>query len=171
MNLLIGPYLAWYDIVQLPPRYRVLDFSKFTRVDEMTTMEHISRYLIQLGDASVEEVHKVWFFSLSLSGPAFSWFSSLEPNSITGWADLENKFYAYFYSGTGEKKITDLTSMRQRSNESGSEFIQRFREVRSLCYSLNPFDGQLAGLSLQGMSSLIREKFDGQNFESLAHLV
>jgi hypothetical protein len=65
---------------------------------------------------------------LSLSGLAFSWFSSLEPNSITGWADLENKFQAYFYSGIGEKKTTDLTSMRQRNNESGSEFVQRFRE-------------------------------------------
>ena len=129
-------YPAWYDIVQLPPCYRVPNFSKFIGVHEMTTMEHISRYLVHLGDASVEEVHKVWFFPLSLSGPAFSWFSSLEPNSIAGWSDLENKFHAYFYSGSGEK-ITDLTSMRQRSNESGSEFIQRFREVRSRSYLLN----------------------------------
>ena len=79
------PYPAWYDIVQLPPHYRVSDFSKFTRVDEMTSMEHISCYLIQLKDASTEEAHKVRFFPLSLSGPAFSWFSSLEPNSITTW--------------------------------------------------------------------------------------
>jgi hypothetical protein len=40
------PNSAWYDIVQLPQHYRVLDFSKFIRVDEMMTMEHISRYLI-----------------------------------------------------------------------------------------------------------------------------
>ena len=40
------PYLAWYDIVQLPPPYKVPDFSKFIEIDEMTTMEHISRYLI-----------------------------------------------------------------------------------------------------------------------------
>ena len=78
----------------------------------MTTIEHISRYLVQLGDASIEKAHKVRFFPLSQFGLAFSWFSSLEPNSITGWADLENKFHAYFYSGTGEKKIIDLTSMR-----------------------------------------------------------
>jgi len=95
----------------------------------MTTMDHIRRYLIQLGEASVEEAHKIRFFPLSLSRPAFSWFSSLEPNSITGWADMENEFHAYFYSGTGEKKITDLTNMRQRNNESDSEFIQRFRGV------------------------------------------
>ena len=31
--------------------------------------------------------------------------------------------------------------------------------------------GQLAELDLQGISPLIREKFDGQEFESLAHLV
>ena len=124
-------------------------------------MEHISRYLVQLRDASIEEVHKVQFFPLSLSGSAFSWFSSLEPNSITRWADLENKFHAYFYSGIGEKKIIDLTSMRWSNNESGSEFIQRFREVRSCCYSLNLSNGQLAELALQGMSPLIKEKFDG----------
>ena len=127
----------------------------------MTTIEHISRYLVQLGEASVEEAHKVRFFLLSLSRPTFSWFSSLEPNSITGWADLENKFHAYFYSGTGEKKITNLTSMRQRNNELGSEFIQRFREVRSHRYSLNLSDGQLTELVLQGMSPLIKEKFGG----------
>ena len=77
----------------------------------MTTMEHISCYLVQLGDASIEEAHRVQFFPLSLSRPAFSWFSSHEPNSITGWANLGNKLHAYFYSGTGEKKLIDLTSM------------------------------------------------------------
>ena len=69
------PYPIWYDIVQLPPRYRVLDFSKFTGIDEITTIKHISSYLVQLGAASIEEAHKVRFVPLSLSGPAFSWFS------------------------------------------------------------------------------------------------
>ena len=40
------PYLAWYDIMQLPPCYIILDFSKFTKIDEMITMLHISCYLI-----------------------------------------------------------------------------------------------------------------------------
>jgi hypothetical protein len=61
--------------------------------------------------------------------------------------------------------------MRQKNNESSSEFIQRFREVRSHCYSLNLSDGQLTELALQGISPLIREKFDSHEFESLAHLV
>jgi len=159
------PYPTWYDIMQLPPWYRVPDFSKFTRIDEMSTMEHISRYLVQLRDTSVEEAHKVWLFPLSLSGPAFSWFSSLKPNSITGWADLESKFHAYFYSGI-EEKITNLTKKRWRNNELGSEFIQWFRQVRSHCYSLNLSDGQLAKLAVQGMSPVFREKFNGQEFDN-----
>ena len=119
----------WYDLVALPINYRLLEFAKFTGQDSTSTIEHVSWYLTQLGEASVEEAHRVCFFSLSLSGPAFTWFSSLPVNSIANWADLEKKFYTYFYSGIGEKKITDLTTIRQRTNESGAEFLQKFRET------------------------------------------
>ena len=83
--------------------------------------------------------------SLSLLGPAFTWFSSLPVNSVANWADLEKKFHTYFYTRTREKKITDLITIRQKTNESGTEFLQRFRETRNLCFSLNLVDDQLAG--------------------------
>ena len=120
------PYLEWYDLVALPTNYKLSEFAKFTGQDSTSTIEHVSLYLTQLGEASVEDAHRVRFFSLSLSGPAFTWFSSLPVNSIANWADLEKKFHTYFYIGTGKKKITDLTTMRQRTNESGIEFLQRF---------------------------------------------
>ena len=116
------PYLEWYDLVALPANYRLPEFAKFTGQDSTGTTEHVSRYLIQLGEASIEEAHRVRFFSLSLSGPAFIWFSSLPVNSIINWADLEKKFHTYFYTGTGEKKITDLTTIRQKTNELGTKF-------------------------------------------------
>ena len=86
------PYLEWYDLVALPRNYRLLEFAKFTGQDSTNTIEHVSRYLTQLGEASVEEAHRVRFFSLSLSGPAFTWFSSLPVNSITNWADQRRNF-------------------------------------------------------------------------------
>ena len=52
-----------------------------------------------------------------------------------------------------------------------SQALSSFREIRSRCYSLNLSDGQLAGLALQGKPPLITEKFEGQDFENLAHLV
>ena len=60
---------------------------------------------------------------------AFTWFSSLPVNSVANWADLEKKFHTYFYTRTGEKKITDLTTMRQRTNESGTEFFRDFERL------------------------------------------
>ena len=120
------PYLEWYDLVALPTNYRLLEFAKFTGQDSTSMIEHVSRYLTQLGEASVEEAHRVRFFSLSLLGLAFTWFSSLPVNSIANWVDLEKKFHTYFYTRIGEKKITDLTTIRQRTNESGTEFLRRF---------------------------------------------
>ena len=109
------PYPEWYNLVALPANYKLPEFDKFTGQDSTSTIEHVSQYLTQLGKTSVEEAHRVRFFSLSLSGPAFTWFSSLPVNSITNWADLEKKFHTYFYTRTGEKKITDLYSINQPS--------------------------------------------------------
>jgi hypothetical protein len=112
--------------VALPVNYRLPEFTKVTGQDSISMIEYVSRYLTQLGEASVEEAHRVRFFSLSLSGPAFTWFSSLTTNSIANWSDLEKKFHTYFYTGIGERKIIDLTNKKQRTNESGVDFLQRF---------------------------------------------
>ena len=142
--------------------YRLLEFAKFTGQDSTSTIEHVSRYLTQLGAASIEEAHRVRFFSLSLSGPAFTWFSSLAVNSIANYSDLQKKFHTYFYTRTGERKIIDLTTIKQRASESGAEFLQRFRETRNLCFLLNLTYDQLATLAVQGMLPTWREKLLGQ---------
>ena len=78
------PYPEWFDQVLLPPRYTLPDFIKFTGMDSVSTMEHISQYLAQLGEIADEPALKVRFFPLSLSGPAFFLFASLPHNSIEG---------------------------------------------------------------------------------------
>ena len=157
-------------MVALPTNYRLPEFAKFTGQDSISTIEHVGRYLTQLGEASVEEAHRVRFFSLSQSGPAFTWFSSLAVNFIANWSDIEKKFHTYFYTGTGERKIIDLTTIRQKTNESGAEFFQRFRETRNLCFSLNLTDDRLAALVVQGMLPTWREKLFGQEFDNLGQL-
>ena len=100
------PYLEWYDLVTLPTNYRLPEFTKFTGQDNTSMIEHVSRYLTQLGDASVEDAHRVRLFSLSQSGPAFTWFSSLPVDYIVNWANLEKKFHTYFYTGTGKRRLS-----------------------------------------------------------------
>ena len=53
------PYPEWYDLVALPINYRLPEFAKFTGQDSTSTIEHVSEYLTQLGEASVEEAHRV----------------------------------------------------------------------------------------------------------------
>ena len=44
---------------------------------------------------------------------------------------LERQFHQFFYSGITELKLTDLTGLRQRNDESVAAFIQRFRDVKN----------------------------------------
>jgi hypothetical protein len=56
-------------------------------------------------------------------------------------------------------KITDLTKLKQRNDETVVGFVQRFREARNKCYSLNLGDKQLAELAFQGLLPNLREKY------------
>ncbi len=67
-------------------------------------------------------------------------------------------------------KLSDLTAVRQKHDETVQDYIQRFRDIRNKCYSLALTDSQLAGLAFQDLIVLIKEKFSAQDFESLSHL-
>jgi hypothetical protein len=113
-------------------------------------MEHITRFIIQCGEVGNVNPLRTQLFSSPLSGLAFSWFTSLPANSIIKWSDLERQFHNYFFSGINEMKITDLTRLKQRNDETVAGFVQRFREDGNKCYSLNLGDKQLAELAFQG---------------------
>jgi hypothetical protein len=56
--------------VALPNRVKVpTEFTKFSRQDDTSTVEHIARYLMQLGEASADEAFTIRYFPLSLTGP------------------------------------------------------------------------------------------------------
>ena len=105
---------------------------------------------------------------MSLSGSAFIWFTTLPTNSITFWADLEKHFHQFFYSGVHEMKLTDLTSLRKRNEESVAAFIQRFRDVKNWCFSLVLSDQQLAEIAFHGLLPHIKEKYTSQEFYSIS---
>ena len=91
-------------------------------------------------------------------------------HSIGTWAELEQKFHAYFFTGTNEKKLVDLISLRQRVGETPQEYLRRFRETKNLCYSLNLPDDQLPGMAIAGMQPNVREKLFGMEFDDLGQL-
>ena len=88
----------------------------------MSTVEHVSRFLIQYGEAAGIDALKICLFPISLSGSAFAWFSYLLANSIITWANLEKQFHKYF-AGVHEIKLTDLTAVKQRNDEPVPDYI------------------------------------------------
>jgi hypothetical protein len=97
----------WYHRVALPNRVKVpSEFTKFSAQDDTSTMEHIAQYLMQLGEASADEAFRIRYFPLSLTGLAFTWFTSLPAHSICSWKDLEQKFHAHYFIGSNEKRLT-----------------------------------------------------------------
>jgi hypothetical protein len=133
-------------------------------------MEHVNRFLLQLGEAGNHDALRVLLFSLSLSGSAFAWFTTLPANSILYWADLERQFHWFFYSRITELKLTDLTGLRQRNDESVAAFIQRFRDVKNRCYSLVLSDQQLADAAFNGLLPHIKDKYASQEFERISEI-
>jgi hypothetical protein len=125
------PYPSDYDLIPLPPKYRLPEFTKFSGAEGSISIEHVSRYLAQLGMISVSDPLRVRFFSLSLTGPAFGWYTSLGPDSIRTWKQLEEQFHIQYHSEAAEAGIADLAQVRQKRGETVTECIQRFREVKN----------------------------------------
>jgi hypothetical protein len=83
---------------------------------------------------------------------------------------LEQKFHAHYFIGSNEKKLIDLTTLRQRHNETPMEFLIRFGETKSMCFSLNLPDDQLVDMAIAGMLPVVREKLFGMGFDNLGQL-
>jgi hypothetical protein len=109
----------------------------------------------------------VRFFSLSLTGTAFAWFLSLAPNSIDSWNQLEQKFHDHFFSGDYQLKLKDLTSFKQGKEETISNYLKRFKEVKNRCFNLSISDSDLANLVAKGLKSTLRERLEGVDFYSV----
>jgi hypothetical protein len=128
------PHNCVFDIHMFPPGFRAPDFVKFFGADNKSTREHISQFLAQLGDLFGTEAFRIRLFSLSLTGSAFAWYSSLPPNSINSWDEIEAKFHDHFFSDEYELEFTDLSKIQQGREESVHDYLKRFRDTRNCCF-------------------------------------
>ena len=129
-------------MIPLPPKYRLPEFTKFNGSEGASSIEHVSRYLTQLGMISVSDPLRVQFNGQSLTGPAFGWYASLAPDSIRTWRQLEDQF---------------LAQVRQKRGEIVSEYIQRFREVKNRCYSSRITEKEAVDLAVLGLAKPIKD--------------
>ncbi|KAK1682382.1 hypothetical protein QYE76_043230 [Lolium multiflorum] len=163
------PYPNEFDLIPLPLKYRLPDFNKFSGSEGSSSIEHVSRYLAQLGMASASDQLRVRCFSQSLTGPAFGWYTSLQPNSVQSWKQLEELFHTQYHSETTEAGIAELAQVRQKRGETVAEYIQRFRTVKNRCYSVHITEKEAAGRGRPAAS--FKDPTFQVEYNSLTHLV
>jgi hypothetical protein len=134
-------------------------------------MEHVGQFILQCGEVSANDTIKLRMFPLSLSGTAFTWFTSLAPNSIFTWAQLEQRLQEYFYSGDIELRLSHLSAIKQKHNELIADYIRRFRDTKNWCFNLNIYDKDLADLAYSILSSHLREKLEGHVFFDISQVL
>jgi hypothetical protein len=160
-----------YDLIPLPLKYRLPEFTKFSGSEGSSSIEHVSRYLAQLRMISVSDPLRVRFFSQSLTGPAFGWYTSLGLDSIRTWKQLEEQFHIQYHWEAAEAVIADLAQVRQKQGETVAEYIQCFREVKNWCYSTRITEKEAIELASLGLAKPIKDMGFQLEFNSLAHLV
>jgi hypothetical protein len=106
------PYPSDYNLIPLAPKYQLPEFTKFSVSEGSSSIEHVSRYLAQLGMISVLDPLRVRFFSQSLTGPAFGWYTSLGLDLIHTWKQLEEQFHIQYHLEAAEAGIADLAQVR-----------------------------------------------------------
>ena len=91
--------------------------------------------------------------------------------SINTWYHLEKKFHEHFYSGDNELKLSHLTSVKQKHDESVADYVKRFRDTKNRCYSLVIMERDMAGLVLNGLRTHIRERIEGYEFLNVSQVL
>ena len=162
------PYPPYVDQVPLPHRYHVPTFHLFSGEAYQSTVEHIGRFISQCGEANSEE-NRMQLFVNSLTGPAFSWFVNLPPNSIQTWRDLERAFHDRFHKAEQNIPVAELAKSFQTSNETAQEYIGRFKLLRTRCKAQLP-ESEFVEMALAGLGFEFRKKFEGLTFRDLYEL-
>ncbi|XP_050919791.1 uncharacterized protein LOC127137365 [Lathyrus oleraceus] len=112
--LYVSPLAEFILQAEAPRGMKVPKYIKFGGESGESTIEHVTRYLIESEDLAHNECLRVKNFPFSLTKVAFTWFTSLAPSSIDSWAKLEKKFHEQFYEGHSKINLAELSNIKRR---------------------------------------------------------
>ncbi|XP_058179969.1 uncharacterized protein LOC131327899 [Rhododendron vialii] len=163
------PYPHWVDNVPLPRGYKLPELSLFSGTENQSTIEHVGRFCLQLGELGSDDVFKLKLFPHSLTKTAFTWFISLPANSIHTWQDMEEQFHAQYFRHEPEVSIADLAKLKQKPNETAEQFLTRFKRLRNQCHCNVP-ETEIVRIAQDGLEFNFKKQFNGSNFKDLFEL-
>ena len=97
-------------------------------------MEHVSKFMDSIGPFAGDQELCLREFSKSLTDRAYTWYSTLQPNSIPIWKDMVESFCTKYFHGEEKVTIITLHNSKQKPSEGLLDFIRRFRDTALDCY-------------------------------------
>ncbi|RVX21709.1 hypothetical protein CK203_001150 [Vitis vinifera] len=124
--------ITWEDfdgapVASLPAKFRMPEIERYTGIG--CPRIHLRLYSTVMRAHGLDDAQMVMLFPMSLSGAAQRWFASLEVSRRRTWDDLAQEFLRQFAFNTViDVSRRELEALRQRSEESVTSFISRWRE-------------------------------------------
>ncbi|XP_050876761.1 uncharacterized protein LOC127080493 [Lathyrus oleraceus] len=159
------------DILQIdiPPRTKIPKFTKFFRDTTESTIKHVARYIIEVGDISNNENLRIKYFPSSLTKNTFTRFRTLPQNSIHTWNQLERMFHELFYMGQMKISLKELASIEQKFTEPIDDYLNIFRLLKARCFT-QVSEHELVEMAAGGLDYSIKKKLDTQYLRDMARL-
>ncbi|XP_050891056.1 uncharacterized protein LOC127096543 [Lathyrus oleraceus] len=142
---------------ELPRGCKIPKFTKFSGDTSESTIEHIARYMTEAGDLANSENLRMKYFPSSLTKNAFTWFTTLPPNSKYAWPQLERLFHEQFYMGQTKISLKELASIKRKFTEPIDDYLNRFCLLKSRCFTIVP-EHELVEMAAGGLDYSIRKK-------------
>ncbi|MQM17414.1 hypothetical protein Taro_050385 [Colocasia esculenta] len=167
-NLYSVPYPIHHQLKKL--LVACLKVPKLQKFDgHGSPLEHVAHYTTAMGDLAFDESYLLRYFTTSLTGVAFQWYSKLKSNSVADWADMQKKFINHFQTAERKVSLAELCSLKQKKRESAIDFIKRWREFSMKCDN-PPVQEDAITICRRGLITAINEKLLGANTKSFDQL-
>ncbi|XP_058776003.1 uncharacterized protein LOC131650309, partial [Vicia villosa] len=128
----VSPLSEYVRQTELPRGWKIPKFTKFAGETGESTVEHIARFQTEAGELANNENLKMKYFPSSLTKNDFTWFTTLPPQSLFSWNQLERLFHEQFYMGQSKISLKELAGVRRKGTEAVDDYLNRFSYLRDM---------------------------------------
>uniref|UniRef100_A0A2N9IY75 Uncharacterized protein n=1 Tax=Fagus sylvatica TaxID=28930 RepID=A0A2N9IY75_FAGSY len=151
-----------------PEKYVVPTFSLFDG-RKGSALVHISKFIDSMGAYAGNGDLCLREFSKSLDDRAYTWYTTLPPESVKVWEDMVELFCGKYFLAEEKITLVNLHTTKQANGEDLLHYIHRFRDI-SLDYYANYEEGELVGVCIDNMLPEFRAHLKNLDISRFAQL-
>ena len=133
-------------------------------------MEHVSKFMDSMGPFARDRELCLREFSKSLTDRAYTWYSTLQPNSIPTWEDMVEGFCTKYFHGEEMVTIITFHNSKQKPSKGLLDFIRRFRDTTLDCNGQYK-EQELVEICIDDMFSKYRAHLENLDIHQFAQLL